>query len=218
MGQSIEHGGGHFGVTEDLRPIGEGEVRRYDDRGVFVELADEMQQHLRAGLAERQIAEFVDDDEVMTQQGLDDAAAPSGALSLFELIDEIDEIEEAAARSGADDRGGGRDRQVGLSRTGPADQDEIALGIDEVAGGEFANLPFVDRRALEDESLEVLQHWESRAAEACLRPRESPSASRSRLPIYAEAEPPFCRRTRSRPSAGSCAPCRALSQAPAQSA
>ena len=105
-------------ASQDLRPIGEGEVRRYDDRGVFVELADEMEQQLRAGLAERQIAEFVDDDEVMTQQGLDDAAAPSGGLFLFELIDEIDEIEEAAARSGADDRGGGRDRQVGLSRTG----------------------------------------------------------------------------------------------------
>jgi hypothetical protein len=55
----------------------------------------------------------------MTQQGLDDAAAPSGGLFLFELIDEIDEIEEAAARSGADDRGGGGDRQVGLSRTVP---------------------------------------------------------------------------------------------------
>ena len=105
-------------ASQDLRPIGEGEVRRYDDRGVFVELADEMEQQLRAGLAERQIAEFVDDDEVMTQQGLDDAAAPSGGLFLFELIDQIDEIEEAAARSGADDRGGGRDRQVGLSRTG----------------------------------------------------------------------------------------------------
>jgi len=118
MGQPIEHGGGHFGVAEDLRPIGEGEVRRDDDRGVFVELADEMEQQLRAGLAERQIAEFVDDDEVVTQQGLDDAAAPSGGLFLFELIDEIDEIEEAAARSGADDRGGDRDRQVGLSRTG----------------------------------------------------------------------------------------------------
>jgi hypothetical protein len=56
-------------VAEDLRPIGEGEVRRYDDRGVFVELADQMEQQLRAGLAERQIAEFVDDDEVVTKQG-----------------------------------------------------------------------------------------------------------------------------------------------------
>jgi hypothetical protein len=26
VGRSIEHGGGHLGVTEDLRPIGEGEV------------------------------------------------------------------------------------------------------------------------------------------------------------------------------------------------
>src|ERR1700722_6457296 len=166
MGQSIEHGGGHFGVAEDLRPIGESEVRRDDDRGVFVELADEMEQQLRAGLAERQIAEFVDDDEVMTQQGLDDAAAPSRGLFLFELIDEIDEIEEASARSGTDDGGGDGDRQMGLSRAGPADQDQIALSVDEVAGGEFANLPFVDRRALEDESLEVLQHGESGAADA----------------------------------------------------
>ena len=118
MGQAIEHGGGHFSVAEDLRPIGEGEVRGYDDRGVFVELADEMEQQLRAGLAERQIAEFVDDDEVVTEQGLDDAAAPSGGLFLFELIDEIDEIEEASARSGADDRGGDRDREVSLSGTG----------------------------------------------------------------------------------------------------
>jgi hypothetical protein len=36
MGQSIEHGGGHFGVAEVLWPIREGEVRRDDDRGVFV--------------------------------------------------------------------------------------------------------------------------------------------------------------------------------------
>ena len=45
-----------------------------------------MEQQLRAGLAERQIAEFVHDDEVVTEQGLDDAAAPSGGLFLFELI------------------------------------------------------------------------------------------------------------------------------------
>jgi hypothetical protein len=29
--EPIEHGGGHFGVAEDLWPVGEREVRRDDD-------------------------------------------------------------------------------------------------------------------------------------------------------------------------------------------
>ena len=107
--QPVEHGGRHFGVAEDLRPVGEGEIRGYDNRGVFIELADQMEQQLSAGLAEGQIAEFVDDDEIMAQQSLDDPTAPSGGLFLFELIDEIDEIEESPSRAGANDRGGDGD-------------------------------------------------------------------------------------------------------------
>ena len=75
VGQSIEHGGGHLGVAEDLRPIGEGKIRRDEQRRVLVELADQVEQQLSAGLAERQIAEFVDDDEIVTQQLLRQAPA-----------------------------------------------------------------------------------------------------------------------------------------------
>jgi hypothetical protein len=78
-----------------------------------------MEQQLSAGLAERQIAEFIDDNEVVTQQGLDDAAALSGGLFLFELIDQIDEIEEAAAGSGADDGGGDGAGVSGILCAGP---------------------------------------------------------------------------------------------------
>ena len=67
VGQSIEHGGGHLGVAEDLRPVGEGQGGGDQQRGVLVELADQMEQQLAAGLAERQIAEFVDDDEFVAQ-------------------------------------------------------------------------------------------------------------------------------------------------------
>src|ERR1700722_13927864 len=72
------------------------------------------EQQLCAGLAERQIAEFVDHDEIVAQQSLDDASALSRRLFLFELIDEIDEVEEAASRPRADDRRGDGDRQMGL--------------------------------------------------------------------------------------------------------
>ena len=38
MGQPVEHGRRHFGVAEDLGPIGEGEVRGDHDRGVFARI------------------------------------------------------------------------------------------------------------------------------------------------------------------------------------
>ena len=84
VGEAIEHGGGHLGVAEHLRPVGESEVGGNQQRGVFVELADEMEQQLPAGLAERQVAEFVDDDEIVAQQVLGEATAASGGLLLLE--------------------------------------------------------------------------------------------------------------------------------------
>jgi len=60
VGDAIEHGRGHLGVAEHLGPVGEGEVCRHDDRSVFVEVADQVEEQLSFGLAERQVAEFVD--------------------------------------------------------------------------------------------------------------------------------------------------------------
>jgi len=58
VGQAVQHGGGHLGVAKNLRPVGEGEICRDQQRGVLVELADQVEQQLTAGLAERQIAKF----------------------------------------------------------------------------------------------------------------------------------------------------------------
>ena len=45
MGEAIEEGGGHLGIAgEDAGPFGEGEVGRDDDRGLFVEAADEVEE------------------------------------------------------------------------------------------------------------------------------------------------------------------------------
>ena len=72
--QPIEHGGCHFGVAENLRPIGKGEIGCDQQRRVLIELADQVEQQLAASLAERQVAEFVDDDEIIAQQLLGQAA------------------------------------------------------------------------------------------------------------------------------------------------
>ena len=59
----------------------------------------------------------------------------------------------------------------------PADEDRIALGVEEGAGGEFANLPFIDRRVGEDELVEIFEDRELGSADAV--------ADRAGLPVGA---------------------------------
>lgn len=50
--------------TKVLGPFAKGEIDHHDDGGAFVELADQMEQQLTAGLDEGQIAELIEHDEV----------------------------------------------------------------------------------------------------------------------------------------------------------
>ena len=175
--QPIEHGGCHFGVAENLRPIGKGEIGCDQQRRVLIELADQVEQQLATSLAERQVAEFVDDDEIIAQQLLGQAAASAGGLLLLELVDQIDQIEESSSSPGADDRRGDSDAQMGFSGAGAADEDRIAFGVEEGAGGEFAYLPFIDRSIGEDELVEIFEDRELGSADAV--------ADRAGLPVGA---------------------------------
>ena len=49
---------------------------------------------------------------------------------------------------------------MGFAGAGPADEDRIALGVKEGAGGEFANLPFIDRRIGEGERVDIFEDRE----------------------------------------------------------
>ena len=73
VGEAVEQRGRHLGVAEHARPFTEGEIGGDDDRGALVEPADEVEQELAAGLGERQIAEFIEDDEVHAGQMIGDA-------------------------------------------------------------------------------------------------------------------------------------------------
>jgi hypothetical protein len=55
---------------------------------------------------------------------------------------------------------------MGFSGAGAPDEDRIPLGVEEGAGGEFANLAFVDRRVGEDELVDILENWELGSADA----------------------------------------------------
>ena len=55
---------------------------------------------------------------------------------------------------------------MSLARARTADEDRVAFGVEEGAGGEFANLAFVYRRVREDELVDVLEDRELRAGDA----------------------------------------------------
>ena len=78
--QAVEHGSRHLGVAKNLRPICKRQIGGDEQRRVLVKLADQMEQQLAAGLAERQIAKFVDDNDIIAQQRLGEPTAATSRL------------------------------------------------------------------------------------------------------------------------------------------
>jgi hypothetical protein len=79
MSEAIEQRRGHLGVAEYARPFTEGEIGGDDDRGALIETADEVEQELAAGLGERQIAEFIEDDELHAGQLIGEPSLPAAS-------------------------------------------------------------------------------------------------------------------------------------------
>lgn len=78
----------------------------------------------------------------------------------LQTVDEIDDIEEAAARSVADQGAGKGNRPMRLAGSGASDEHGVALVGDEGAIGKIADQHLVDRRAVEVELLDVLCDWQ----------------------------------------------------------
>ena len=64
VGETIEQGRGHLRVAEHGCPLSEAEIGGDDDAGALIELAQQMEEQGPAGGAERQVAQFVEDDEI----------------------------------------------------------------------------------------------------------------------------------------------------------
>ena len=156
MGEAIEERRSHLGVAEDGWPFAECQVRRDDDRSALVELADEMEQELAAGLGEWQIAQLVEDQKVEAGEQVGGPALPLGAGFGVELVHQVDDVEEPPAAAVANAGPGDADGEMGLAGSGPADEDEVALMIEEVPGGEVADEGLVNLGRLEVELFQFL--------------------------------------------------------------
>jgi hypothetical protein len=94
---AIQQGRGHFGVAKNRHPFGKRQIRRDDQRGLFVELTDQVEQQRAAGGWERQISQFIEDHGV----GLHQLPGHIPGLALLflplQLVDQIDGVKEAHA-------------------------------------------------------------------------------------------------------------------------
>src|ERR1700690_1198284 len=64
MGEAVEQRRRHLGIAEYGGPFSEAQIRRDDDAGSLVEFREQMEEQRAAGGAERQVAEFGEDDEI----------------------------------------------------------------------------------------------------------------------------------------------------------
>ena len=111
VGQAVEQRDGHLGVAEDLGPFTEGEIGGDNQAGALVEFAQQMEQQGAAGLRERQIAEFIENDQVDLHEPVGDLARLAVSFLLFQRVDELDSGEaaysEAMVSDGLHADGGG---------------------------------------------------------------------------------------------------------------
>jgi hypothetical protein len=171
MSETIEQSRGHLRIAEHARPFAKSEICGDDHRRPFVEAADHVEQKLAASPRERQIAELIEDDEVEAGEIIGEPSPPTRPSFGLRSVDQIDGVEEPAARSGANatarDRAAkrtdaassgqrARHRQMRLAGAGPANQNDVALLGDEATASEIAHQALVDWGAVELEAIDVL--------------------------------------------------------------
>ena len=151
VGETVEQRGRHRGIAEDDRPFAEDEIGGDDEGPALIKPADEVEKQLATGLSEREIAEFVEDDEVHAGQIVGDAALAAAARFGFEPVDEIGRQVKNRPRAPARIQLRAKsDRQMALAGAGSPYEHGVALFGEEPAAGETAAERLGDRRALEE--------------------------------------------------------------------
>src|ERR1700760_2596138 len=133
MCQAVEQRGRHLGVAKHARPFAKRQIRCHDDRGLLVEPTDQMEQQLAARLRERQVAQFVEDDEVFAAKIVGQPPLVPGPAFGLKSVDQIYDIEEPASGTPTNAGAGDGNGEMRLAGTSSADQHDVALVRQEVA-------------------------------------------------------------------------------------
>ena len=130
MGQAIEQGTGQPFGAKYAGPFVERQVAGHDGGAPFVSLAEDLEQQLGAGLRQWHIAEFVDDEQLVTGELALQAQKPFLVAGLDQLMHEGGGGREAGrqtllARCQAEPQ-----CDVTLAGSGVADRDDVLSPLD----------------------------------------------------------------------------------------
>ena len=123
-------------LGQEPAPLVEGPVAGDAQRAAFVGGGDEAEQQLGAGVIERGEADFVDDDQVVAEQGVDDAADGVVGQAAVEGLGQVGGGEVADLVPGLDGGDAEGDQDVALAGAGRADQAQVLGGGDPFQRGE----------------------------------------------------------------------------------
>src|SRR5690606_21558261 len=115
-----------------------------------------MEEELTAGLGEREIAQFIHDDEVEPGDEVGKTALLTIARFRLKTIDEINDVIEAPACTVTDQGAGKCDGQVRFSSASSADKNDVVLLSKESSGCEVAHQAFIDRGAGKGKVVDIL--------------------------------------------------------------
>ena len=90
MRQSIQQCRCQLGITEHIGPFREAQVGGDDQAGLFVQFAQQVKQQGTTDLAERQVAQFIEDEQIDMHEPVGQAPLLTVELFLFERVNEFD--------------------------------------------------------------------------------------------------------------------------------
>ena len=162
VGEAVEQSSGEPFGSKHLDPVLKGQIGGDDDAGAFVSAADDIEEQFGTGLGERDVAEFVEDEQIESFELLHEALQFVAVALLEHMGHQGGYPEEAhppALGAGGETQGGG---QVGLTGTGVTEKEHVFALIDILPAHEFAHERFVDRGlGFESEALEGFEHREA---------------------------------------------------------
>lgn len=128
----VDDRGGHMIITEDGTPLGKRQVRRQDETALFIGVGDDLEQQSRALGIDRQIAEFIDDQQPILRQTGQFLIQPVGVFRPPKMRNQGGGREESGGDTLLTGLGDQRAGQVCFPSADIAVEDQITTGVEEV--------------------------------------------------------------------------------------
>ena len=163
VGEPVEQRAGQPLGGEHAGPLVERQVAGDDGGAALVALAEHLEQQFGAGLGERHVAEFVDDQQLVAGELALQAQQPLLVAGLDQLVDQGGgggEADREALLAGGQPQAEGN---VGLAGAAVADRDDVLAAGDVLRAGKLQHQRLVERRqGQEVEAVEAFDRRELR--------------------------------------------------------